>query len=254
MKKLIAKEMSKECLDELQKRRRKIKFTSLLFALLTLGVNVFAWFVYVTNANLSLDATVASWDVSFLEDGVQTNSIIVDVTDMYPGMLTFRKNIVVTNKGEVSADFDYHIKSFTLLGDTYTVPEDESDGVIQDFSSKYPFLVKFSADKSVLNVDDSLNFGITVDWDYEGESTTYFQLDHLYKFDPTLVYYRLSGGSYIEDNTIDSTTYSANRDNLYLEKDDADCYFGTKCGEYKKRTGLPCFSLNMQLIVKQKRS
>jgi len=246
--------MSQECLDELQKKRRKIKFTSLLFAMLTLGVNIFAWFVYVTNANLSIDATVASWDVSFLEDGVQTNSIVVDVTDMYPGMLTFKKNIVVTNKGEVSADFDYHLKSFTLLGDTYPISLDDSDSVIQDFSSKYPFLVKFSADKSVLNVNDSLNFDITVDWAYENKEITYFQLDHLYKFDPTLVYYRLNGGSYIVDNTIDSATYSTNRDNLYLEKDDVDSYFGTKCGEYKKQTGLPCFSLNMQLIVKQRKN
>ena len=63
-------------------------------SLFTLGVNIFAWFVFTTNASVGLDATVASWDVEFRDDQDQAmQNFTISVTKMKPGMPDFTKSI-----------------------------------------------------------------------------------------------------------------------------------------------------------------
>ncbi len=52
----MKKRLTREQLEVLQKKFRKKKYLSILLALFTLGVNIFAWFAFSANAGLELDA------------------------------------------------------------------------------------------------------------------------------------------------------------------------------------------------------
>ena len=61
----MKKQITREQLESLRKSLNKRKYFSILLALFTLGVNIFAWFAFSANAGLELDANVAAWDVEF---------------------------------------------------------------------------------------------------------------------------------------------------------------------------------------------
>ena len=55
----------------LQKRRKNIMIRSVLLALFVLGVNIYAWFIYFTEAQVNITGNVVSWDVSFRDENSQ---------------------------------------------------------------------------------------------------------------------------------------------------------------------------------------
>ncbi len=63
----------------------------------------------------------------------------------------------------------------------------------------------------------------------------------------------MENGNYVVA-VVNSNNYLALRDNLYLEKDDADSYFGIKCGEYEENTHNACLKLRLSMIVQQKKN
>lgn len=70
--------------------RKKIRRRSILFALFIFGVNIYAWFVYVSKARVGVDASVASWDINFLEKNNVISQIDLGI-DIYPGMKNWEK-------------------------------------------------------------------------------------------------------------------------------------------------------------------
>lgn len=236
----------------IKKALLKRKYLSIFLALFTLGVNIFAWFVFSTTANVGLDATVAAWDVSFSDNsGIETNTFVINVTKMKPGMSNFSKTISVTNRSDVTADFIYEVTSFELLG--HTIQINNQANMINYLRLNYPFSVTFTASKTVLNPSDQVIFDIGVVWPYESASTVYYGQDDAYAFEPSLSYYQLNSGVYtLADVT--ASNYNSLKSSLYLEKDDADTYFGMKCHEYERSTGDACLSIALKLQVQQSNS
>ena len=231
----------------LQKDRRKLLIQSLIFIFFLIGVNIFAWFTYVSRAETSIDANVASWDVEFNANGVSTSKVNINISDMKPGMLDFKHEVLIHNLGEVPANFSYELNSLVVFGKYVDIGDGTS--TLSKFESRYPFIIKTSSTKELLSAGDYLAFTVTANWAYEDDK--YFQLDNLYTFDSSVNYYRLVNGAYVLDMTINASNFEANRENLYLEKDDADNYFGEKCGEYEKSSGMPCIQMGIKLKVEQ---
>lgn len=231
----------------LQKNRKKMLVQSFIFVLFLVGVNIFAWFTYVSRAETSLDANVASWDVEFNANGVATNKVNINISDMKPGMLDFNQEVLIHNMGEVPATFSYELSSLSVFGKNIDISNTD---MLSKFENYYPFIIKTSSSKDLLDVGEYSTFAVTSNWKYEEDK--YFQLDNLYTFDQSVDYYRLINGVYVLDMTINASNFDANRNNLYLEKDDADNYFGEKCGEYEKSSGMPCIQLGIKLKVEQK--
>ena len=99
---------NEEKIAALKKALLKRKYISIFLALFTLGVNIFAWFVFTTSATVGLDVTVASWDVEFRDDQQQQmQNFVINVTKMKPGMTDFSKSIYIYNRSDVQADFIY---------------------------------------------------------------------------------------------------------------------------------------------------
>lgn len=234
---------------KLQKSRKRMLVRSILFALFLIGVNAFAWFTYVSKAGLQLEANISSWDVEFNSNGEPTTKVDFYVTDMKPGMLDYSQKVVIHNMGEVSADVSYEIASLTIMGREVDVSNQEE--IIKRLNSFYPFSVNLDVDSVVLQPKDYTNFTASVTWDYDN-SAAYFQLDSLYDYDSSFNYYNLVNGAYVLNNSVTADNYNNLRNNLYLEKDDADSYFGYACGKYEANTGKSCLAMNLILKVSQK--
>lgn len=244
------KQIRDEKIILLKKALLKRKYYSIFLALFTLGINIFAWFVFSTTAQVGLDATVASWDVQFRDDsGDDSKIFVIDITKMKPGMNNYSKTISAHNHSDVTADFIYEISEFQLLG--HTIQINDQTTMINYLQSNYPFSVSFTASKTVLNPSDTVDFDIGLVWPYESSTPIYYKQDDVYQFDSSFPYYQLSNGIYTLAN-VNSSTYNSLKSNLYIEKDDADSYFGMKCHEYEESTGKACLSLTLKLLVRQR--
>lgn len=244
--------------DNLQKDRKKIKNRALLMVIFLFGVNAFAWFTYIARADFNFDATVVAWDVSFYNDSVQVNDVIIDVGEIYPGFgdssidaanQPYSKVIEVSNTGEVNAKFSYRVKNFTIMG-VNAIPSGYTDAeVIEMMKSFYPFIIEMEASSTTLKPNEKLSYKFSLYWPFE-EATKYFQLNDLYTYDPSINYYTLVNGTYTLA-IVDESTFATMRNTLYVEKDDADSFFGSQCAIYEANTGEECVSVSIELKVEQ---
>lgn len=237
----------KEKLDTLNKKLKKKKLMAILLAIFSLGANAFAWFVFTTTSDVKVNGRVASWDVQLRDENDQfISSIIIDV-DMEPGMLEVNRRYEIDNRSEVTVDLNYTINSFKLMGrevDLSGVTDAES--YLKTF---YPFTVEIATDGDTIDVDETGAFSVKVNWDYE-KANTYFSLNEIYDYTNGFLYYKKEGTSYNVFN-VTSSNYLANRSSLYLEKDDADTYFGMQCAKYQKETEKTCLELSLTVVIEQ---
>jgi len=242
--------ITNEKINSLSKSLKKRLYISILLALFTLGVNIFAWFAFSAQAGLELDATVASWDVEFKDnETILSRYIVVEVTKMKPGMPDFNKTITIENKSDVQASFTYEIDGIDLLGESLDLT---NKGDIYNYlSTFYPFSIQMSSTKSVLNSHDTVDFSLDVVWPYDSATPLYFGQDEVYSYNETFNYFTKSGSTYTPTTIANATAYNSQKSNLYLEKDDADSFFGMMCHQYEEDTGSPCLIIDMRLIVQQ---
>lgn len=244
--------------EKLQKKRKKIKRRAILMTIFLFGVNAFAWFAYISKADFNFDATVVSWDVNFYNDSAEVNDVIIDVGEIYPGYgdtsvdgnnVPYSKIIEVSNTGEVTAAFSYRVTNFTIMGKN-AIPSGYTDEeVISMMENFYPFTIKMNASRDILKPNERLNFEFNLYWTFE-EKNKYYRLNELYTYDPSVVYYTYNNNTYNVANVSEST-FNSLRNTLYLEKDDADGFFGSQCAIYEANTGDECVSVNVQLKVAQ---
>lgn len=234
---------------KLQKSRKRMLLRSFLFALFLIGVNIFAWFTYVSKAGLQLEGNISSWDVEFNANGKPTTKVDFYVSDMKPGMLDYSQKVIIHNLGEVSADVSYDIASLSIMGRDVDVSN--KDEIIRRLNSFYPFSVNLNIDSVIIQPQGYTNFSASLSWDYENQEK-FYQLDSLYDYNGEFNYYNLVDGKYVVNDSVTADNFNELRSNLYLEKDDADSYFGYACGQYEKNTGKSCLAMKLVLKVIQK--
>lgn len=234
---------------KLQKSRKRMLLRSFLFALFLIGVNIFAWFTYVSKAGLQLEGNISSWDVEFNANGKPTTKVDFYVSDMKPGMLDYSQKVIIHNLGEVSADVSYDIASLSIMGRDVDVSN--KDEIIRRLNFFYPFSVNLNIDSVIIQPQGYTNFSASLSWDYENQEK-FYQLDSLYDYNGEFNYYNLVDGKYVVNDSVTADNFNELRNNLYLEKDDADSYFGYACGQYEKNTGKSCLAMKLVLKVIQK--
>lgn len=234
---------------KLQKSRKRMLLRSFLFALFLIGVNIFAWFTYVSKAGLQLEGNISSWDVEFNANGKPTTKVDFYVSDMKPGMLDYSQKVIIHNLGEVSADVSYDIASLSIMG--RDVDASNKDEIIRRLNFFYPFSVNLNIDSVIIQPQGYTNFSASLSWDYENQEK-FYQLDSLYDYNGEFNYYNLVDGKYVVNDSVTADNFNELRNNLYLEKDDADSYFGYACGQYEKNTGKSCLAMKLVLKVIQK--
>lgn len=232
--------------NKLRGRKKKIFIRTLLMTVFVFGVNIYAWFVFSSTANVKVNANVMSWDIKFFENNVASENIVISVADLHPGMSTFEDNIVVTNSSDLDGNFSYEITGIKTLGRN-SLPNEGN--VIEFVRDTYPFSITMDADKDFLSSGDSLNFTINVDWPFE-DNSKYFKLTNDYLYEPSFTYYTLSDNTY-SPFEVTSSNFNDVKNSLYLEKDDADSFWGEYCSSYEETGNNACVVLNIKLIVEQ---
>jgi len=245
----LSKDEAKTVYTNLQKRRKKIIRRSLLLALFAFGVNIYAWFIFLNQSNLKVEGNVASWNVTFY-DGTEEVQDLVIRERLYPGMDDYNKTLSIENDGEMPANFEYTIENLKILG--YPINTSNQTNIINSLLNDYPFSFTMTADKTTIDPDERMNFSIDISWDYEDNGTRpYYKLTEVYNFSEDFDYYTKNGNSYVKATNITAANFNSNRDLLYLERDDADTYFGERCGSYQKSTGKACVEYTIHVVVQQ---
>ena len=94
-------------------------------------------------------------------------------------------------------------------------------------------------------------FEINVNWLFENEILKYYRQDNAYTYEEEFDYYHLINNTYSKYPLNNSIEYENIKNTLYLEKDDADSYFGMQCSLYEQSTNKSCLSIKLHLIVEQ---
>lgn len=234
---------------EKKKARKRVVIRSLLLIALLLVVNTFAWFTYISRAGVTLNGSVIDWDISFLNENGAVKDIQIDITDMKPGMIPFEYKIQIQNNSDVAANIKYDIKSVKLLG-TELLQEGQEDQIEESLKTEYPFVLELITEKDDIGINEMINFKITLNWDYQ--ASNYYKLNNLYTYDAGVYYYTIVDDTYQVDNTVTEETFKEKvASGLYLEKDDADSFFGYACGKYEEETKSPCLQMKLDLNVTQ---
>ncbi len=248
--------MKKNLKIDFRSKKSRRRFAILVRTLAVFGIvalaNTYAWFVFFTKTSTSIQASVMSWDINFTKDNEEIRELVLDI-DMKPGMDPYEKRIVISNSGEIAADYNVIMKEYSILNSTYTVPTDISEAdSLNKLKYGYPFHVLFTPTTAVINPGNTLVVSIQVNWPYES-SEPFFKLNNDFIYDSQLgyEYYRKSGDIYspvvvsaLNFNSLVST-------GLYVESDDADSYYGNKCSAVQSG-GESCLKIRLQLEVTQK--
>ena len=151
---------------------KKVKIKNMLILILLILFNAYAWFIYATRVSTDITAHVSSWNVEFVgEDGGITTNLLVSIGRIYPGMDRFEKIVEVHNKGETPAVLDYEIKELKVMGETFTVDEENgptTQDIMNKMNTEYPFKINIEKDdKQLSEGTGNGKFTISLDWNFE---------------------------------------------------------------------------------------
>lgn len=212
-----------------------------------LAVNTFAWFVFITNGDGKINADVIAWDIAFIDEESQTELLDIELEDLYPGMEVYSRYIIVKNKSDLNANFEYELQEITIFGEKY-----ESEDLEESLKNDFPFSIAFGHDKIALDKGDYLNFASSVIWPFEGENE-YVKLNKAYTYSDGLTYYVLEEGEYVEAYIYPMNFDLMREQGLYLESDEADSYWGEKSVTFREENpDTPAVTLKVKLVVTQR--
>lgn len=159
-----------------------IKIKTVLLLLVTLIVNTYAWFIYISTVSTDISMHVKSWDFR-ISSGGATENFEFFVDQIYPGMEEAKQEIDAKNNGETDAELTCEINSMTILGAEYKVGETyiengeekiyTSDKLFEILNA-YPFKVQIYIDDNLfdgtsieMTTGAETKMSFTVNWDYE---------------------------------------------------------------------------------------
>lgn len=215
---------------------------------LMLAINSFAWFTFVSNANNNIDVDVIKWDIEFFEDDTETSMMDINLDNLYPGMTEYVKGITIRNSSDLGAIFSYSIEDIEIFGEKY-----EADNLIDSLLNDFPFYIMFEAPASDLGKDETIPFRARVGWKFE-QDNTYCKVKNFYPYNSTWNYYSLVGDEYVLKEFNDDS-YKENTEEVFVECDDLDSYWGEKSVIYKEEhPDSSALTLKLKLMVTQKES
>lgn len=172
--------------NKVKKRiKSDLKIKTVVILLITLLVNTYAWFIYVSTVFTGVKMHIKSWEFE-LSASDQSQEFFLVVDQIYPGMNIATKEINAKNKGEAEAALAIDLTKIKILDEIYEVGVDypqpdgsvinyTSDELIQKLLNDYPFKVKIyinneqytSTNNQILQTGESTSILLEVNWDYE---------------------------------------------------------------------------------------
>ena len=246
-------ERKKKLYLALKKKTKRTKRFAILMFLMLFAVNAYAWFIYVTESRFDLSAKIVSWDVNFLTETQEVSEIYETIENVAPGMEPYVKTVNIRNNSDFDAEFNYMLTDFQIMGES-VLPSGASsmtvDEILAYLEERYPFNFEMVTETDLIATNGDGQFMIKFGWDFE-DTSKYYKLDDVYRFNPSFDYYRYVNGTYVLDDTITAQNYNQHISSLYLYKDDADSFFGMECQNFVGNTSNSCVKYRAYLIVQQ---
>jgi len=161
-------------------KNKKVIIITLILVLLLIG-STYAWFIFHTDVDVSLEAKVKSWKIEFKEDDeILDTEMAIEIASIYPGMEEYTKSISIQNKGEIDASVGYKISAIELFGERKSVGENCTEEELNEYIASLPFVIDFELDKeTVVASGDEANYNITVNWPLGDISDTITEKDEI---------------------------------------------------------------------------
>lgn len=165
-----------------KKRRHILKPSRLIFLIVLLAANTFAWFIYATRINTDVSVHVRAWNITFESGDTEiANEVDIDVESVYPGMEDYEYEITAYNRSEVDAILSYQILSARILDQEYTSVEQKNDlglPVLEDdltsaqleskLANDFPFSITIGTSSDTIELGTGAEtFSLNVVWPYE---------------------------------------------------------------------------------------
>ena len=140
----------------------------LIFAIILLSINAYAWFVYITKVDTSITAKVRSWNVMFqVHDNNISSEVTFDVGEIYPGMDDYNDYASIVNTGESIGSVYFTIKSVQIFNDVYTDDDYTNEELIDMLANDQPFQIDVGLTSNIVNPGNTEVFSVDVTWPYE---------------------------------------------------------------------------------------
>ena len=171
------------------KLKKGLTVKTVLLLLVTLIINTYAWFIYISTVNASISMHIKNWDIQF-SDNVVDESFNFNVERIYPGMDDAEQLITIRNNGETDGKLQCAITSFKIFEETYELGTEYDDGhggtiqytsadLLNMITSNYPFTITLSVDGTEyiagteipIGTTDTVNVLFKVVWPYETGTT-----------------------------------------------------------------------------------
>lgn len=163
-------------------KSKKFLISRLIFLIVLVAANTFAWFIYATKVDSSVSIHVRAWNVVFEANNNQvTNVLNINVDSIYPGMEDYTYEVNAYNHSEVSADMTYEILEARILNNTYittegrvyrgenALPTDPTSSELEEqLADDYPFTIYIDVtDDHLVSTTGAETFSLNVEWPYE---------------------------------------------------------------------------------------
>lgn len=150
-------------MDNKRKMYLKLNIMSLFFAAVSFMSITLAWFAYSGLVTTETEVNVKAWHIEFDKKDSESNSIVISLSDLYPGMQTVSENVKIKNLGDSDAMISYEVSSIRILDDELN---NEDKVALEDaLAHDYPFAINMSLSENFANAHDGVaEFQVSVSW------------------------------------------------------------------------------------------
>lgn len=150
-------------MDNKRKMYLKLNIMSLFFAAVSFMSITLAWFAYSGLVTTETEVNVKAWHIEFDKKDSESNSIVISLSDLYPGMQTVSENVKIKNLGDSDAMISYEVSSIRILDDEL---DNKDKAALEDaLAHDYPFAINMSLSENYANAHDGVSeFQVSVSW------------------------------------------------------------------------------------------
>lgn len=146
-----------------------IRLNFILASFVLLSFNSFAWFVYSTRVETSIETSVKAWQVEFENDEHEVaHQIKFEIDSLFPGMVDYNNYINIINYGDTEALVHFEVQRVKIYEVEYTIDEYSHEDMIYILLNDFPFKIDLSTTGEYLEPNlGEVRFIMDVSWDFE---------------------------------------------------------------------------------------
>lgn len=142
---------------------------SLFFAAVSFISISLAWFAYSGLVTTETEVNVKAWHIEFDKKDMESNKIVISLSELYPGMQTVSEHVKVKNYGDSDALISYEVSNIRILDEEL---DNKDKAKLEDMlAHDYPFAINMSLSEKYANAHDGVSeFEVSVSWPLDSDN------------------------------------------------------------------------------------